>query len=166
MRITTFKDLEGYLYSRVVLPIRQLNVPEMDFGSPMTGDKGEAWTIRLDRAPTRSFRRQGPRRRAARYSDYLIKLRVGEDNIVDYILASYNVSNHNVVMYEHPFKLLKAMPLFGKMHDVFTRHTPFNKIRVDSFPPRYRPTRERAFVNPEAPEYPFDDDEGYEEEDI
>lgn len=149
MKVTTFKDLGVYLYTSIALPLRQLNVPVLEFGSPMRGDKDEEWTILLDKAPVRHYRRSGQRHRAHQNSDWLIKLHVSDDGDGrTYTLARYNVKNHNVTMYSHPFKVLNAIPLYGKMHDMFKRCEPFNEIIEGTFPPRqpYFRDRNRDFV--------------------
>lgn len=168
MKLTTLKDLETYLYSAVVLPLRGIRGISLEYDSPIKGSNGELWSLTLDREAVRGHRRQGPRRRAERSSAYLVRLNTNTDS---YVVAKYNIRNHNIVLYEQPFKVLKAMILFGKMHDVFVRYEPFNKIAIKHVyrePIIRRGGQQESVSGGWLSEYPAfpEDSEGYTEEDI
>ena len=40
MKVTSLKDMESYIYSRVVLPLKELDVDSLNISSPMTDGQG------------------------------------------------------------------------------------------------------------------------------
>lgn len=173
MKVTSFKDVETYLYTSVILPLKRLDVPELEFGSPIQGDDGQAWTLYIgSEDPVRRYRRNYQNEEARQTSSYKIMLHAGKSDggsHIRYQVASYDVKRHTVEMYEQPFKTLNAMPLFGRLHSLFSSNAPFTKIVTEDAAPRPRPQRQRrdVFMDPsEAPgferfeqEYDGDDDD-------
>lgn len=144
MKVTRLKDVETYLYTSIVLPLKGLNTVEIDYPSPISGKDGEPWVFHLRRAPLQAQRlpRQYQRERAQRNRDWEIYLNIGQRRIH---VGDYDIRSHVVRLYESPFKEMKAMILFGKLHQVFMENTPFSKVITETFPPR---PRGRRFVNP------------------
>ncbi len=151
MKVTSFKDVETYLYTSIILPLKNLQAPELEFGSPIRGDYGEPWILMLERTPAgRRYRR-----------NIEIQLNTGDNK--NHILATYNIRNHNLYLYEQPFRVLNALPLLGKMHDMFNRTTPFNKIILEDAYIIPKPRRQRGETFTEASEAPGYDP-GWEDE--
>jgi hypothetical protein len=167
MRVTSFKDVGIYLYTSAILPLKRLNLEELDFPSPLRGENGEVWTLSLERAAVpRRYRRNYQNMQANRRRDWHVILKVAHGQ--KYILASYNERNHWVKMYQEPFKVLGAMPLFGRLHHLFNTNTPFGKIVVEDAYMQPRPPRPRGDDRLEEPMYPYptDEDEEYDDDDM
>lgn len=165
MKVTSFKDVETYLYTSVIMPLKGLNAPEFEFGSPIQGDNGVYWTLLLERSPLeRRYRRNYQNERAERNRNWEIQLHTGENK--NHVLATYDINNHNIYLYKQPFRILDAIPLMGKMHDMFSRTQPFNNIMIEDAVPVPKPRRQRGETFRDAEEAPgFDPDWGEEEND-
>lgn len=167
MKVTSFKDVETYLYSSVIIPLKRLNVRPLDFPSPITSSNGKkVWQLRVEsELPRRNYRRNYQNTQARRRANQQVILWTGQH---EYVVAMYNPHNHWVKVYERPFKILKATPLMGKMYEVFSKNTPFTKVITELDPPVqgiYRNRHGQATDNM-ADEMPYDEDmEGYGEED-
>lgn len=167
MKVTSFRDVETYLYSSVILPLKGMNVRPLDFPSPISSIDGKrVWELRVMPEPQhRVFRRNYQNTQARRNANQQVVLWTGT---AEYVIATYQPRNHWVKVYERPFKTLKATPLMGKLYEVFSKNTPFTKIISELDPPVQGIMRDRRgrAIDMEAPEAPYDDDtEGYEEED-
>lgn len=162
MRVTSFKDVEIYIYSSVVLPLKRLNVSELPFASPIQSNEGRTWKLSIRRETLdRLFRRNYQRTQANRGRDWIVYLDTGEKSLP---VARYKLKSHKVIVYEEPFRALDAMPLMGTMCSVFNKNTPFTKIILEDamLPPRPRRRNYDEFVDAhEAPDYPDDDEEEY-----
>lgn len=158
MKVTSFKDVETYIYSSVIMPLKALNVPSLDIPSPIRGNRDREWSFQVRQAPlTREFRRNYQRTQAQRRSNMQVVLFTGS---AEYVVASYNRKQHWVKIYERPFRVLKAMPLLGKLYEGFYQNTPFSKIITEMDAPRERAFRHRNPLDeePVLDDYPYGDE--------
>lgn len=133
MKVTNLKDVETYIYSSVILPLKSLNVPSLEYPSPIKGENGNVWQLSTRLAPVnREFRRNYQRTQALRRADWQVILYNGSR---PYIIATYNPKNHWVKLYERPFRKLMAKLLMAKIQEAFNKNTPFTKVIVEQTPP-------------------------------
>ena len=128
MKVTSLRDVEAYIYSSVVLPLKKLNVEYLEIQSPIRDETGQVWQLSLNQTPiTGNFRRRYQRTQAERKRNWNICLTTGRET---FVVGEYNIKNHWVKLYEAPFRKVNAIMLLGKLHDVLNRNTPFTKIIV------------------------------------
>lgn len=134
MKVTSFKDVETYLYSSVIAPLKKLNTNLSGVESPLRSTNGEkVWTLQVvPEPPIRSYRRQYQRMQARRKANLQVVLYTGTR---EYVVAMYNPKHHWVKVYERPFRVLKATPLMGKLYEAFQNNTPFSKVISELDPP-------------------------------
>lgn len=164
MKVTSLKDVETYLYSSVIIPLKQLNVRQLDFPSPISSNDGrKLWTFRIaPEPPRRRYRRNYQNTLAQRRANLQILLSTGNR---EYVVATYNSKTHWIKVYERPFKTLGATPILGKLYEILNKNTPFTKIISELDPPTegvYRNRHGETTIAEESPDY--DDNEGYDEE--
>lgn len=154
MRVTSFKDVETYLYSSVVVPLKKLSTNLSEVKSPITSNDGKReWTIQvLPEPPARRYRRQYQRMQASRNANLQVILFTGKR---EYVVATYNPRHHWVKVYERPFRVLHATPLMGKLYEAFQNNTPFGKVISELDPPV-----QRGDVAGPEPEVEDDEEEG------
>lgn len=129
MKITSFREVEGYIYAMLVLPLKQLDVPELGLSSPIS-EGGSTWHLGLYQQEISSnLRRNYQRNEARRNRNWILGMEV-EGKV--HIVGEYSVRNRWVRLYEQPFRELKSMPLLGKMYDVFDRDSMFPKVFIES----------------------------------
>lgn len=129
MKVTSSKELETYIYSSVVLPLKGLNLPELHSPTPLTDDAGIAWYFMLKRTPIRpSYRRNYQREIANAKRNYWITF--GSRGMPSQVIGEYNIKNHWVKLWEKPFRDINAMPIFSKLWNTLDNNTPFTKIIV------------------------------------
>lgn len=141
MKVTALRDVETYIYSSVIMPLKGLAVPDLHFPSPIRGENGEEWQfqVRQERLH-RDYRRNYQRTQAQRLANWEVVLFA---NGKEYVVAHFNPRVKWVKMYERPFRVLKAMPIMGKLYEGFYQNTPFGKIITEMDAPRVRPFRGR-----------------------
>lgn len=166
MKVTSFKAVETYLYSSVVIPLKGMNVRPLDCPSPIFSNNGKrAWEFRVQAEPLRrSYRRQYQREQALAQANQQVVLWTGKN---EYVVATYNTRHHWVKVYERPFRILKATPLLGKLYEVFQTNTPFGKVISELDPPVQGVYRNRdgdMRMPQEAPDQPDYDEDEYDEE--
>lgn len=158
MKINSFKDLETYVYSCIILPLKGLNLPDLHYSSPVRDKDGNIWKFSLEQTPIRGeFRRNYQRNRARSQRNWWVILTKG-DNTRKEVIGEYNKDNHWIKLWDSTFKESDAMPVFGKLFEAFDTNTPFTKVIVDyGKSPRYVvDTINRDDVDrDESPNYPF-----------
>lgn len=141
MKVTSIKELEKYIYSSVIVPIKGLRSYPY-YASPITGDRGEAWELTVDSDMEQSnYRRNYQRTQASRNANKKIVLMV---NGVVYVVATYHIKRKWVKLYKRPFKRLNANLLMNKLYSAFYDNAPFVKIMFEFDLPEKRPSRRRA----------------------
>lgn len=132
MKVTSLKDVETYLYTSVVLPLKNIQAPELNFPSPITGKDGNSWSLQLQREPLeRRYRRNYQRDRAQNNRRWQVILSTPSKM---YLVAEYSHKTHWVRLYEEPFRKLNSMPLLGQLYKVFHENTPFTKVIMMDMP--------------------------------
>lgn len=174
MKVTSFRDVEIYIYSSVIMYLKGLNAPDLAFPSPIKGENGLDWQFGVSPEPIhREFRRNYQREQAQERANLQVTLFTGNQ---DYVVATYNPKQKWVKIYERPFRVLKAVPLMGKLYEAFYTNAPFGKIITQLEAPRPQQFRHRRNrrggsigVPMEAPyidEPDSDDYEGYGGDDL
>lgn len=160
MKIKSFKDVETYIYTSIVLPLKGLNLPELNYSSPITDELGERWTFSLERTPvTGEFRRNYQRNLAQQNRNWWLILRSGNGE-PKRVIGEYNVRSHFVKLWQEPFKQAGAMPVFGKLQEALDTNTPFTKVIVQyDHPPEYTHNPYDGLLSQTRDEYPEDSDE-------
>lgn len=142
MKVTSLRDMENYIYSSVILPLKNLNVPDLDLPSPIKGENGNFWSLQVQREPLlREYRRNYQRTQAIRNSNFQVVLYNGTS---EYVLATYHPKQHWVKLYQKPFRKLNAMMLLSKIHQALYQNEPFTKIMMETEAPRRRQARRRS----------------------
>lgn len=166
MKVTSFRDVETYIYSSVIIPLKQLNIPDLQFPSPIRGENGEDWQFSVRSQPiNRDYRRNYQRTQAMRRANQQVML-FAEGR--EYVVAMYHPRQKWVKIYKRPFHSLKAVPLMGKLYEAFYTNSPFGKIMHELEAPRERRFRARGYRGRlQEPMEAYDDDMvGYSEGDI
>lgn len=168
MKPASFKEIETYIYTSIVLPLKGLAVQELRYPSPLMGEDGLVWELRTILTPVRiHYRRNYQRTQAERRRNYWIILKIADGR--RFVLGEYHIKYHTVKLYQQAFSELNAIPLMGKMLDVFQTNSPFTKITVESGEyPEYEPgggVPSRGLRRRLTEEPPFDDDGYYDETD-
>lgn len=134
MRPASFKEIETYLYTSIVLPLKGLSVQELRYPSPLVGNDGERWELQAVLTPTRlNYRRNYQRTQAERRRNWWIIVKIGErEHRRTLVLGEYHNKYHTVKLYQQAFSELDAIPLMGKMLDVLQTNSPFTKVTVES----------------------------------
>lgn len=129
MKVTSLKDVENYIYSVVILPLKDLGVEELSHQSPIMGKDGNAWQLGLARESIQGeFQHNYERDSAREGARWLVNLRAEGKRIV---LADYQPRRHTVTMYQREVGTIKgANILFNKLEEAFRRYTPFDKVKV------------------------------------
>lgn len=146
MKPIPLKDVDAYIYTSIIMPLKNLNMQEIEFGSPMETKDGYPMTFYLDDSPmTREYRRQYQRTQAQRRADKLIKLHIdGGESPGMHILCSYNNKTHRITLYQDTFRRLGLNMLFNRMQLAFSANTPFTKIILGDKPPTFELRRRRS----------------------
>lgn len=129
MKITGLKDMESYIYSKVILPLKELDVQGLAVETPMHDDKGTNYELLIVREETGHvrFAHNFQRNEAQANAKHLIILRYMHGSRV---LADYDSRTHNVTVYEGAFEPSKGRLLMNKLVEAFNQYTPFTKVKV------------------------------------
>ena len=125
MKVTSLSELDDYLYSSVIAPLKGLNT-NLSIQSPIAHE-GRAWWLELTRTAVGNFRRNFQRDRAMEQRDYLILLITPNAR---YIVGKFFIKGRSVELYKKPFKDLNASIVLGRLHHMFDTHKPFTKITI------------------------------------
>lgn len=129
MKVTSLKDMESYIYSTVILPLKELDVEGFSVRSPMTHPNGKRIDLFVNREETghlrheHNFQREEWRNAAL----HLIWFKMGYDMRV---LADYDHRKHKVRVYKPAFSRLQTNLLMNKLIEAFNMYTPFNGVEV------------------------------------
>lgn len=134
MKPASFKEIETYLYTSIVLPLKGLAVQELRYPSPLIGEDNQAWELETILTPVRlRYRRNYQRTQAERRRNYWIVLKIGDrPNRRRIVLGEYHIKYHTVKLYQQAFSEVGAIPLMGKMLDIFQTNSPFTKVTIES----------------------------------
>ena len=151
IQVTSLKDVETYLYTSVVLPLKGLRVDSLHFPSPISDKRGYNWSFELQRMPVlHQFAHQYEREQAERERNWGIFLNTGRRS---YEVGEYHPKKHWVKLYKDPFDEVGAKLIFSKLVEVLSTNTPFTDVKIQDHPP--------VIVDVEAPVPPLperDDD--------
>lgn len=145
MKVTSLKEVENFLYSSVIVPLKNLDV-DLGIPNPIRSDQGQEWYFETSRTPVlRRARRNYQRRRQESNRDWQV-LMDARDGHGFRLIAEYSIANHWVRMYEQPFRDTNSMMIFGKLYNLFVDNQPFSKVIVSKEPKNT--VRQRRFDNP------------------
>jgi len=149
VKIKSFRELETYIYTSIILPLKDLNLPALNYSSPLLTDEGDRWEFFLQKTPVRGeFRRNYQRSLAQQNRNWQIVLKAGEGSY-PVIVGEYNLRSHWVKLWQEPFKRSGAMPVFGKLYEALDTNTPFTKVLVESDEPPEYEARDSNFPIPQ-----------------
>lgn len=128
MKVTSLKDVESYIYSTVILPLKNLNVDSLDSSSPIQDSQGHVLALGLTRETVSGDWNHNYQRDTARENaKWLVYLEGGHGN---FVVADYDPMKRNVRVYEPPFRQLGLQILRNKLAAAFRDNTPFNTVRL------------------------------------
>lgn len=129
MKITSFRDLESYIYSSVILPFKDLRVDNIHYESPLQ-DGSSPWIFAIrSEEVSGEFHHNFQRDRAREQAKSLVMLKVGGANLV---VADYDHSLRKVTIYRGAFDGLdKGNYLLKRLEEAFRSNTPFEKVVID-----------------------------------
>lgn len=129
MKITGLKDMESYIYSKVILPLKELDIKGLEIKSPMHDGDEKYYELLLSREETGHvrFAHTYLRHETEANALHLIKLRYANSL---QILADYDSRTHEVKIYEPAFTPSKGQLLMNKLIEAFNHYTPFTNIRI------------------------------------
>lgn len=129
MKVTSLKDLEAYIYSGVILPLKELVIDMPGQSSPMSDPGGGSYMLSVSRnVPNREFQHNYQRREAEANATWLVILNGPEGGE---ILAEYQKQGHTVRIYRGAFNLNSKI-LQNKLEEAFRNHTPFTGVTLVS----------------------------------
>lgn len=128
MKVKSLKDLEAYIYAQVILPLKDLQAPSINLGSPMSdGDMRielHVWRPEIDYG---QHRRDYQRRIARSKQPYIVSVDIGYGERRN--VAEYNPRGHSVVIYKQSLRgVSSGGVLLGKLEEAFKTNTPFTKV--------------------------------------
>lgn len=125
MKVTSFKELENYLYSSVVAPLKDLRI-DLDIDSPIrSNDRKVRLYIEREGIGHHSMNYQRSRARAR------AKMLVRIDNGLHVATAgNYDKQNHAVELFKDVFKAYNCSLVLGRLHSMLDSTTPFTKVTV------------------------------------
>lgn len=131
LKVTSFKDLENWLYMKIVVPVRGDYSYEVD--SPLSTDsEGSCFIdisrrsiLRTDRRP-RDFERE----EASKMAPYQVSLYT---DVTDYPLAEYDPRDHSVTLQGAKLRerCKNSNLLLERLEYMFKSNPPFNKIKEE-----------------------------------
>lgn len=127
---TTLKDMESYIYSTVILPLKELDVGGLGIASPIVDTRGNTVDLFTGREEVghRSYDHNFQRDEARNSALELVWHRYRNH---DGVLADYDRRRHNVVIYTPEFNNIKGGKLLmNKLLQAFNYHAPFNKVTL------------------------------------
>lgn len=126
MKVSSLKQLENYLYSYMIAPLKEL-VVDFRVDSPLKSPKGHPWHIVIKRTPVGGWRRNYQRDRMLVERDYQIMI---ETHTGTFLLGTYFLKGRRVELYKEPFMLLRASILMASIQNMLDTHTPFTKVVI------------------------------------
>jgi hypothetical protein len=129
MKVTSLKDVESYIYSTVILPLKGLQIDGLNQSSPIRGDRGRDWKLGLIREDVQGeFAHNYERDDAREQAWWLVTL---SDGARTSIIADYDPRRHNVTIFKGSTGSWKGINiLLNKLDEAFRRNTPFDKVKV------------------------------------
>lgn len=127
MKVTSLKDMESYIYSSVILPLKDLDV-QLHNSSPITANNGNILEFSVGRERLDGDFDHNYQRDAAR--DQLRWLVTLRDGYSSFIVADYETKRHVVRIYKEAFdQFEKGGMLYNKLIEAFGKYTPFGDIK-------------------------------------
>lgn len=131
MKVTSLKDVDSYIYSSVVLPLKELDVDGLAISSPMTTRRGQPIKLQVTREETghRRYDHNYQRDEARNSALHLIWYKFGYNQGV---LADYDSRKHNVRVYAPAFRDVDdGKFLMNKLLQAFGNYTPFTNVSIE-----------------------------------
>jgi hypothetical protein len=132
MKVTSLKDMDNYIYSTVVLPLKELDVDGLSSVSPITDDNGRQAQFHVGNEDIHNVRyaHNFQREEAQRSTLRLVFLKYNRTTI---IVADYNPKKHNVNIYTPQLETIEGGKLIlNKLIHAFENHTPFTRVELQS----------------------------------
>lgn len=125
MKVTSLKDMESYIYSSVILPLKELEVESLSMETPMRDAQGRGLQLSLTREEVVGDFHHNYQREAARtHARWVVRLRGGN---VNKLVADYSPKRHTVRLYgwnqDSEYRML-----MNKLAEAFLSNTPFDKV--------------------------------------
>lgn len=126
MKVTSLKDMESYIYSGVILPLKGLEIEPLSLSSPITDNNGavyfEVFTEDRGEPTQHNYQREEARRNAK----WLIAV---ADRVKSMVVADYETHRHEVHIYEPAFSQFNGGAFIkGKLIEAFGKYEPFGKV--------------------------------------
>lgn len=145
-------QMENYLYSSVVIPLKGLKVKKLYTSSPLVSPNGRTISFHINH-DVGVFRRNYQRDRARHSGDKKIIL---FDQYEEYICGRYTKHNHKVEFYSDVFKQFKLNYTLSKLCSLINGTSPFGKVKIKPLAPVERVAR--VYEEEDFDDY---DEEGY-----
>ncbi len=130
-KLTDSKQLKLYLYSQVVVPLKDVIVDFTSINSPIKDKSGAMWFVEVSQEPmTERVRFNYQRDRQAQRPNSVILLRK-DGSYERVLLAYYSKRGREVTLFEQGFKKADMPYLLNKFHEVFSENEPFSKVNID-----------------------------------
>lgn len=151
MKVTSLKDMDSYIYSKVVLPLKDLDVDGLIISSPMIRENRYVELYVNDEETGHiSYSHQYQREEARMNTMKLVMLRYGNSR---HVLADYNTKTHAVNVYASPFEALESgKMLMNRLIQAFNNYTPFTRVTI-------KDTARTIYANIEQPPVAEDNDD-------
>jgi hypothetical protein len=129
VKLTSIKELDNYIYSSIILPLKGLDVPPVVSSSPMEMMANIFLHFEIRREEIRGDFQHNFQREAAReLAGFLVVALVGYNG---YIAAHYDQHRHRVTVWPEALTKLGAPKLVvNRFTTAFEEHTPFDKVET------------------------------------
>lgn len=134
MKVQSLKSLETYIYSQVILPLKNLQVPNINLDSPLRNRSGEPLQLNVSRMEIdySQYRRDYQRRIARQKQPFIVTI----DSLINRRkIAEYNPKGHSVIIFRDAMRdVTNSGILLGKLEEAFKTNTPFTKVVATNEP--------------------------------
>jgi len=128
VKATSLKDMESYIYSAVMIPLKSLDMEPMWLTSPLIDKAGYPieFTVQRERVSRNHFDHNYQAEEARLHAKMLVFIHhKGRVNVA----ADYSKRRHNVRIYPEAFaKIERGSLLLNKFREAFETHSPFNQV--------------------------------------
>lgn len=129
MRVTSLKELDNYIYSSVVIPLKGLVIDPLTYNSPIEDNGGRRVSFEIVREEVMGdFHHNFQRNDAREKAKWLVLMRC---NHRGYVVADYEPRRHAVRVYAPSFAMAGLSPIIkNKLTEAFRNNAPFGKVSV------------------------------------
>lgn len=129
MTVTSLKDVDSFIYSKVVLPLKELDVDSMNMGSPITeGRHSLDFFVSREEVTHVHYDHNYLRDEARNSAKHIIN---GTFGGMTAILADYDPKNHKVTVYSPAFvNIPKGKLIMNRLLSAFNNYAPFRGIEI------------------------------------